>query len=134
VRLVFHAETLHGLVRELSHCRLERVFFCVGVRKGEKYIVRACRECPNIAKNPRVEFVADPVCTYKVITEAEERGEEVVSIAHCHPASPRPSLKDLRGMRLWRIPWVIVDSTTGSYAAWIIGVDDKVVEVKVETV
>ncbi len=134
LRIVFPHDLLGRLVGELKHCSIERVFFCVGVRRDDTYFVEDCVECPNVSKAPRVEFTADPVCTYRVIVEAEGKGREVVVIAHCHPARPRPSMKDLKGMKLWKVPWIIVDSTTGDYAAWIMGEDDEIVEVKVETV
>lgn len=134
LRVVFPRNLLERLVEELKRCSVERVFFCLGVRVGDVYSVEDCVECPNVSRTPRVEFTADPMCTYRVIVEAEKEGREVTVIAHCHPAGPRPSAKDLRGMRLWKVPWVIVDSTTGGYAAWIIGEDGEPIEVKVETV
>jgi len=54
-----------------------------------------------------------------------------MALIHSHPAPPNPSIKDLNGMRLWPIPWVIVDSRACRVKAWLL-TSTGVYEVKLE--
>ena len=97
---------------------IERVFIGVGLMKGDEAHVLSIHECPNVARDPRVEFKAEPTCLYNVILSAESRGLDIVLLIHSHPAPPQPSSLDLEGLKTWRKPWLIVDSRTGDYRAW----------------
>ena len=80
---------------------------------------------PNTAKS-RTSFSVDPETEYKLLVEAEERGEDLVGIFHSHPAPPRPSASDLRNMRLNPVVWVISSKLTGNWTsrAFILDEDD----------
>lgn len=79
----------------------------------------------NIAANKEKMFYMDPLEVYKVFMYAYKKNLEVIGIFHSHKALPYPSKADLKYMRLWHIPWLIIDSTSGSYGAYIINKEVK---------
>ncbi|MET1128423.1 MAG: Mov34/MPN/PAD-1 family protein [Thermoproteota archaeon] len=111
---------VEAVKREVLGSPAERVYLAVGRSSTGRCVVERVVECPNVARNPALEFLADPECVYRIYMEAEREGREVVAIIHSHPAAPQPSLKDLRGMQRWPVPWIIFSSLNGSYAAWIV--------------
>lgn len=73
----------------------------------------------NLSEEPG-SFIMDPLETIRSIDYLESRGLELVGIFHTHLGYPPiPSPKDLEGMDLWPVPWLIVDIRTGEYRAWI---------------
>ncbi len=61
------------------------------------------------------EFMVNPETQYRLLIEADNRGEELVCIFHSHPAPPRPSERDLRYMRLNPVIWLVASKQTGSW-------------------
>lgn len=98
----------------------ERIFIGIGMRRNSVYEVSELMECPNIHEEPMIRFRADPLCIYNAYVEAESKGMNIVLLVHSHPASSNPSLEDLRGMSLWPVPWLIINSITMEYCAWIL--------------
>jgi len=63
----------------------------------------------NISDNPCIEFYMDPYGILGAHKLAENLGLNVMGIYHTHIyGSPEPSSKDLNGMKLWPLPWLIV--------------------------
>ncbi len=63
----------------------------------------------NKAENPSTEFYMNPHGILAAHRLAENLGLEVKAIYHTHPkGSPEPSGKDLEGMKLWPMPWLII--------------------------
>ncbi|CUX77663.1 Mov34/MPN/PAD-1 family protein [Thermococcus chitonophagus] len=80
-----------------------------------------------------VEFEMEPEEMLRALEYAENRGLEILAIFHSHLSClPTPSGKDLRGMNLWPVVWLIVNSS-GKYKAWKLE-NGKVVEVEVKIV
>ncbi len=129
-RIVFKKSILNRLVEESISSPLEKIYIGLGYKGNSEVLVEVVEECPNIAENPYVSFKADPICLYNVLTRSERRGLQLVVLIHSHPASPKPSYLDLEGMKTWRYPWLIIDSRSGEYAAWIL-VDGGVKRVEV---
>ncbi|MFQ5832954.1 MAG: Mov34/MPN/PAD-1 family protein [Candidatus Thorarchaeota archaeon] len=77
-------------------------------------------------------FAVDPEREYKLLIDAEARGEDWVGIFHSHPAPPRPSFRDLQNMRLNPVVWAIASRETGSWEtrAYLLE-EDEIVEVKI---
>jgi proteasome lid subunit RPN8/RPN11 len=68
--------------------------------------------CRNIANNQGNEFVIHP----KDYSDACDKGQ-VVKIVHSHPkSSHEPSIPDKVGIEETKIPWVIVNPTTGLFS------------------
>ncbi|MEM4717944.1 MAG: Mov34/MPN/PAD-1 family protein [Desulfurococcaceae archaeon] len=108
------------IIKEAKTSEIEKVYIGVGVVESGHYIVKEVFECNNIAENPRVRFVIDPVCIYNAFTKAEARNMRITLLIHSHPAPPDPSELDIDGMKSSGLPWLIVDMNNGMYAAWII--------------
>jgi proteasome lid subunit RPN8/RPN11 len=66
-----------------------------------------------------VRFEIDPETFVKAFTEADGEGLEFIGLFHSHPAPAKPSLIDLKYMKLWGDAlWLILSSTSGSLAAY----------------
>lgn len=113
----------------LSHLKLNRLIEIVGIGIGsinENYVyVRYVELCRNIARDPQHEFLADPLCFYNIYRIIIETGEDIATIIHSHVGdSVEPSAKDLSNMRIWGIPWIILNSN-GVYRTWILDSNGK---------
>ncbi len=104
-RLLDHAE--NGLP-------LESVALLFGFVEGQEVYVRTIELLDNELIS-RTEFSIDPVIQYRLLVEAEERGEELVCIFHSHPAPPYPSSKDIHNMKLNPVVWLIASKMTGTW-------------------
>ena len=93
---------------------LEAAALLFGRVQNNDVIVSHVELVPNIAKS-KTSFSVDPETEYKLLVEAEERGEDLVGIFHSHPAPPKPSTSDLRNMRLNPVVWLISSKLTGSW-------------------
>ncbi|BBD73902.1 hypothetical protein HS1genome_2291 [Sulfodiicoccus acidiphilus] len=71
------------------------------------------------------EFLMDPVEVLAI-----SKGREIGAIVHTHRWSPLPSRKDVEGMMVWRVPWVI--SSRGLVRGFRL-VDTSVLELDVES-
>ncbi|MHA2020863.1 MAG: M67 family metallopeptidase [Candidatus Thorarchaeota archaeon] len=87
-------------------------------------VVRCVELVQNIAES-KTSFSVDPETEYKLLVEAEERGEDLVGIFHSHPAPPKPSASDLRNMRLNPVVWVISSKLTGRWESRAYILDDN---------
>ena len=128
MRLLIRQEDL-GLIIERARASKEEVCgFLFGVA-GEEVEVREVRFVRNRLASP-VAFEMGPLEMVEALNEAEEKGLEVVGIFHSHlKCPPRPSGRDLRGMELWPVAWLIVDEK-GNYGAYVLR-EGKVEEVEV---
>lgn len=120
IRLSIPLKILRELVLKCIGVQTEKVFLGVGTSSGNAYTVVDVFECRNISSNPQSRFIADPLCVYRVLIYAESRKMDIVALIHSHPTEPIPSVEDLRGMKLWGIPWLIIDNVSGRYRAWIL--------------
>ncbi|WP_297508634.1 M67 family metallopeptidase [Thermococcus sp.] len=128
MRLIIRQEDL-GMVIERARTSKEEICgFLFGVA-GEDVEVREVRFVRNRLASP-VAFEMEPVEMVEALDEAEEKGLEVVGIFHSHlKCPPRPSGRDLKGMELWPVVWLIVDER-GNYGAYVLR-EGKVEEVEV---
>lgn len=119
MKLAIPLKILHDVIAKCLSKSIEMIFIGIGITSGSEYRVEEVFICENVSSTPRVKFVADPICLYNIYRYAENKGMDIVVIIHSHPAPPIPSSEDLKGMRLWRIPWLIISSISGEYRAWI---------------
>jgi proteasome lid subunit RPN8/RPN11 len=130
--VVISKELFEYLMKECTHAEIEKVFLGIGTTEGGAVNVLEVVECKNISQNPRVEFIADPLCIYKAFKYAESKKLNIVALMHSHPAPPQPSALDIKGMKLWSVPWVIVDSRSGNAKAWLF--KNGVVEIPIQII
>ncbi len=120
---------LEEIVKAAQSSEIEVCGLLLGRREGEAFSVHEARFITN-RLNSLTEFEMEPLEMAEGIDDAEERGLEVVGIFHSHPkCPPKPSGRDLRGMELWPVAWLIVDGR-GNYGAYILR-EGKVEEVVV---
>ncbi|NJE85670.1 M67 family peptidase [Thermococcus sp. CX2] len=117
--LTIRQEDLKQIIKAAKGSEVEVCGLLFGKRAGDKILVEEVRFITNRLNSPTA-FELEPLEMVRAIDEAEERGLEVVGIFHSHvDCPPRPSGRDLAGMRLWQVVWLIVDER-GRYGAWVL--------------
>ncbi len=110
---------LEEIVKAAEGSKIEVCGLLLGRREGEVFSVHEVRFITNRLNSP-TEFEMEPLEMVEAIDDAEERDLEVVGIFHSHlKCPPRPSGRDLRGMELWPVVWLIV-TPKGEMMAWIL--------------
>ena len=104
------------------------IAFGIGIHRDTNTVIMNIDTCNNIAENPSVEFIADPLCIYELHKRAKDMDMDIVAIIHSHPATPIPSFRDLKGMMWWPLVWIIISSISGEYKAWKLN-NGKILEV-----
>lgn len=127
--LIISLKDLKEILSRSLSSQIEQTGLLIGKFKERKAFVKRVVFTKNINKSS-ISFTIDPMEVYRTIINAEKEGLEVVGIYHSHPAPPAPSLSDKRGMKLWPVVWLIVNSITGDYAAW--NPDSRRVRIKIE--
>jgi len=132
MRLIIRSEIIRMLIELARDSKVEACGFLFGRRDGDDWVVEEIREVPNRLNSPEA-FEMEPFEMVRAIDEAEEKGLEIIGIFHSHlECPPVPSERDLEGMRLWPVPWLIV-TPEGRVRAWTLE-ERGLMEVKVETV
>jgi proteasome lid subunit RPN8/RPN11 len=84
----------------------------------------------NEASFRMTSFMVNPEEQYRLLVEAEERGEELVGIFHSHPAPPFPSSRDQQNMKLNPVVWLIASKESGKWVSKaFLMEDDQIQEV-----
>ncbi len=132
MELIIRQDDLNVIIKMAERNAVEVCGFLFGRWVGETAVVEEIRFIKNRLNSP-VAFEMEPVEMVKAIDEAEGRGLEVVGIFHSHlNCPPRPSGRDLAGMKLWPVVWLIVDEQ-GNYGAYVLR-DGEVVAFDVRVV
>jgi proteasome lid subunit RPN8/RPN11 len=105
-----HLQQLHTHAEECLP--QEAVALLFGLVKDSNIVVRNVAIITNDAES-RTTFSVEPTLQYRLLVEAEARGEELVCIFHSHPAPPRPSQTDLKNMKLNPVVWLIASRQSG---------------------
>lgn len=130
--MVIPASLIEEIVSAAKSSSVEICGLLFGERSGEEIRVIEAKAITNRLKSPEA-FEMEPLEMVKVIDDAEGRGLEVVGIFHSHlKCPPRPSERDLEGMKNWRVPWLIIDDKE-NYGAFVLE-GEKVREVDVRVV
>jgi proteasome lid subunit RPN8/RPN11 len=105
-----HLEQLH--IHAEDCLPEEAVALLFGIAEGSNVIVKRIEIVTNIAES-RTTFSVEPTLQYRLMVEAEERGEALVCIFHSHPAPSKPSQTDLKNMELNPVVWLIASRELG---------------------
>ena len=116
------AEYVNGIIQDCLP--EEAVALLFGTVEGSNVIVSTAAIVDNTAKS-KTTFSVEPTLQYRLLVEAERRGEELVCIYHSHPAPPRPSRTDLKNMELNPVVWLISSKQTGSWVSKAFLLKDK---------
>jgi proteasome lid subunit RPN8/RPN11 len=99
----------------------ERVGYLLGTARAGSIAVHAFFSVRNVEASP-AGFTADPLDVVAAHKAAWAIGLDVVGVFHTHPhGRPEPSKRDIEGMRLWPIPWVIAGGSGGVRAFKLLG-------------
>ncbi|WP_297521229.1 M67 family metallopeptidase [Thermococcus sp.] len=129
MQLMIRQNDLNSIIKAAKRNGAEICGFLFGMREGHTFRVGGVRFVTNRLDSPR-EFEMEPLEMAEAIGEAERRGLEVVGIFHSHlKCPPRPSERDLEGMEVWPVVWLIVDGK-GRYRAYVLK-NGKIEEIKV---
>ncbi|UCE15855.1 MAG: M67 family metallopeptidase [Candidatus Bathyarchaeota archaeon] len=89
-----------------------------GKLMDEEAVVTKVVVVSNVLRSP-VKFEADPQTVFNVFEKADQEGLEFIGLFHSHPAPARPSMVDIKYMRLWgEAIWLILSSNDGNIAAF----------------
>ncbi len=115
----------------ISSTEIESCGLLVGVFRDTYVEAIDYRDATNILAS-RYEFEIDPKDLVKTYVEAKERRLEIIGIYHTHINHPPiPSKKDIEGMKLWPVPWLIISIPTREYAAWML-CGERVIGMKIK--
>ncbi|MEM2007408.1 MAG: Mov34/MPN/PAD-1 family protein [Sulfolobales archaeon] len=114
-----------------EHYGKEVVGLGVGFNEGGRVIVEDIIIGENLSKESN-KFHLDPAAIIEAFKYSELGGYEVVALVHTHKQGTLPSLLDLEGMRLWPIPWIIIDEIECSVRAWILKEKEELEELTVK--
>ncbi|TFF92002.1 M67 family peptidase [Candidatus Thorarchaeota archaeon] len=80
----------------------------------------------------RTTFAVKPEEQYRLLVEAEKRGDTMIGVFHSHPAPVRPSEKDLENMRLNPVVWIVASKSSGNweYGSFILAQDDETNQIR----
>ena len=121
-------DTLHNHAE--INLPLEAAALLFGRVSDSSVIVNRIELVDNEASSNATSFMVNPEEQYRLLVEAEERGEELVGIFHSHPAPPFPSIRDQQNMKLNPVVWLIASKDSGNWVtnAFLLD-DDQVKEV-----
>ncbi|HDJ94902.1 MAG TPA: M67 family peptidase [Acidilobales archaeon] len=118
--LVIRKKDLVKIISEASKRTYEICGFLLGARKNNILEVLEVAFINNVSTVKEKAFYMDPIKIYNTLMYANRKSLEVIGIFHSHPNSTTPSRADLKYMRLWNIPWLIVNSYSKKYEAYIL--------------
>jgi len=130
MKIIISKRNLARILSEASRRAYEICGFLLGTRKNNVLEVSEVIFINNVASDKEKAFYMDPIKTYNALMYASKKSLEIVGVFHSHINSTLPSEKDLKYMKLWNVLWLIVDSTSKKYRAFILD-NEKLDEVKV---
>ena len=115
--------TLHLTANDLealhAHAESSLPFEAVALLFGEQselsVTVNRIELTNNEATSRAPAFIVNPEEQYRLLVEAENRGEEFVGIFHSHPAPPHPSNRDKQNMKINPVVWLIASKDSGHW-------------------
>ena len=130
--IVISKEHMSLLIEESKRSEEEFGALLFGKIDENKAVVHSIKLLQYSERSP-THFRADSIFLLNSFSEAEKKCLELVGIFHSHPAPPKPSVSDLRFMRLNRVVWMIVDNRDFKLGAYVLK-DDGLIEVRIKVV
>jgi len=97
---------------------IEACAMLFGKSTQKEAVVKKVVVAPNKLKST-VRFEINPETFARAFIEADKEGLEFIELFHSHPAPTKPSLTDLKYMKLWGDAiWLILSLTDGNLAAY----------------
>jgi len=115
-------EILNAILCEAKRNSIEICGLLFGTISKESFNVLSYALIRNVENSP-ISFKMDPREMFSEIIKHRNKSMDIVGLFHSHMTSVAPSTKDLYYMRLWNVPWLIVDRR-GNFSAYIIENDE----------
>ncbi len=131
-KIVISRKELLKILNKVKETYEEICGMMLGLIEGDTAIVKEVRFSRN-RLNSSVRFEIDPEDLYQIILKAEKKGLEIVAVFHSHPSQSYPSRLDKNGMKLWPIPWFIVNNIDNSYGCFIL-IDNEIKRIDIEII
>ena len=116
-KILLPRNDLESFLESVKSSSIEVGGILIGYSKGDSIICKKILVGRNILNSP-YRFRLDDSFVAEAVSKLSG-DEDIVGIIHSHPAYPAPSELDRRFMELWPVVWVIVDSRTLEYKAWM---------------
>lgn len=112
---------------------IEACAMLFGKLTQKEAVVKKVVVAPNKLQST-LRFEINPETFAEALTEADKEGLEFIGLFHSHPAPAKPSLIDLKYMKLWGDAiWLILSLIDGNLAAYQIrNAEIKEIAIKVE--
>jgi len=107
---------------------LEAAALLFGQVSESSVVVNRIELVQNEASSDRTSFAVNPEEQYRLLVEAEERGEDLIGIFHSHPAPPFPSSRDQQNMKLNPVVWLIASKDSGDWVSKAFLMEDNQVK------
>ncbi len=106
---VLYLGTFCDVIKILSSKEKEIIGFVFGEEKNSQVFPKVLIMIRNISRRPKFEFLSEPFDVIVAHNVAEYYNLELVAIVHSHPqrSGCKPSLKDIKNMKLWPVIWII---------------------------
>jgi len=111
-------EILYAILCEAKRNLIEICGLLFGTISKGSFNVLSYALIRNV-ENSSVSFKMDPREMFNEIIKHRNKSMDIVGLFHSHMTSVAPSSKDLYYMRLWNVPWLIVDRN-GNFSAYLI--------------
>ncbi|MFW6385455.1 MAG: desampylase [Halodesulfurarchaeum sp.] len=112
--LVLEKSVCESIVEHARRGTPEEVCGLLAGRSGELDLITRNYETANVAVEPRATYAIDPEEQYRLMTEIDETGLDLIGFYHSHPASPaEPSPID-RDRATWEGYRYLIVSLAGS--------------------
>lgn len=120
------------LVREAREkSPMEACGLLFGDIKSEEATVRRIVATRNVSESS-THFEVDPEEFVEALLKAEKEKMELIGFFHSHPATPQPSIVDIRYMKLWPGNiWVVISSIDYQISAYQT-INNSLIDVKLE--
>ncbi len=97
---------------------IEACAMLFGKLTQKEAVVKRVVVAPNKLRSP-ARFEIDPKTFVNALTEADKEGLDFIGLFHSHPAPAKPSLIDLKYMKLWGDAiWLILSTIDSGIAAF----------------
>ncbi len=117
-KLKIKKEILEAILHKAEHSVIEICGLLFGKIKKNVFDALDYALIRNVENSP-ISFKMDPKEMFNEIIKHRNKSMDIVGLFHSHMFSVTPSPKDMYYMKLWNVPWLIVDKY-GNFSAYMV--------------